>query len=95
MESETCMMKEPMQPKGDLELYKKAVEIHKSAYKKPTWNKEKYNKKVGFMLRSMFEEGVWTFKDLNDKQLLLIIEIATKKDEKKRSRFRPIIQALD
>ncbi len=69
----------PMLPKGSSELYKKAVELHKLAYKKDHWNKEKYQKRLGHMLQNLYGKSVWTLKDLNDTQLEQVIAYCEKK----------------
>lgn len=74
--------KTPMQPKGSAELYEKARKMHQVVYKKPIWNKEKYTKKVGFQLRGIFGQEVWTFKDLDNTQLLHIIGVMENKIKK-------------
>ncbi len=65
----------PMPPKGDVELYDKARKMHKALYKKDCWSREKYTRKIGFQLRGIFGEGVWTFKDLTNIQLIQVIGI--------------------
>jgi hypothetical protein len=73
-----------MPPKGSPELYQKAVELHKIAYKRPSWNGEKYKKKLGHMLQMVFGKSVWTFKDLSDGQLEVIINYAEAKIRKQK-----------
>lgn len=73
------MDKAPMPPKGNIDLYNKAVEEHKRVFKKAIWNGEKYKKKTGHMLQSLFGKKVWTLKDLDDRQLKIIIDICSKK----------------
>ncbi len=72
--TEPKMEKPPMPPTGSLDLYEKAVQLHKDAYKKDKWDKEQYKDHVGYKLQSLFGKGVWTFKDLNDEQLRYIIQ---------------------
>ncbi len=82
--------KAPMPPKGDVELYEKAVELHKSAYKRVKDSKEAYKIKLGHMLQHLFGKSVWTLKDLRDEQLEVVIDFCEKKIEKnKRSVTAP------
>jgi hypothetical protein len=65
-----------MEPKGNLDLYNHATELCKLAWKKSSWNGEKYKKKLGFLLQGHFGKDVWTLKDLDDEQLLVILKKA-------------------
>jgi hypothetical protein len=94
MEQKLAMLKEPMPPKGSLELYEKAAEIHKLAYKKGGMNSERYKKRMGYMLQNLFGKEVWTLKDLNDAQLKAVIGLAQMKAEK-NGRLASIITSLD
>ncbi len=78
--------KPPMQPRGSVELYSKAADIHKKAYKRLSWNGEKYKLKTGHMLQKLFGKSVWTLKDLNDDELLKIIDFSEKKLSKTRNK---------
>ncbi len=82
------MNKAPLPPKGDPALYEKAVRLHKEAYKKEAWDSAKYSKKVGFHLRGIFRDNVWTLKDLNNTELLKIIELSVEKIEYNNSKVR-------
>ncbi len=64
-----------MPSRGDIELYDKARKMHKAIYKKDCWSQDKYNCKIGFQLRGIFGDEVWTFKDLTNVQLIQIIEV--------------------
>lgn len=80
------MNKPPMLPKGSPELYAKAVELHKLAFKKEKYNKERYQKKTGHMIRALFGHYAWTLKDLENPELERIIDICEHKIERKNRR---------
>ena len=85
-------MSESMPPKGSPELYAQAVEIHKKAFKKEQWNREKYQKSTGHILQSIFGKAVWTLKDLDDTGLNHVIKWAEHKLDKTKPRPEPFIQ---
>jgi hypothetical protein len=74
-----------MTPKGNFELYTKAVELHEKVYRRASWDKEKYQIKIGHMLQGLFGKYVWTLKDLSDEQLWKVIEIASLKFNKRKN----------
>jgi hypothetical protein len=72
-----------MEPRGNKDLYEHAQEMCKDAWKRASWNREKWSKKLGFMLLGNFGDGVWTLKDLDDAQLLFIMGKANERLSKR------------
>lgn len=84
--------KAPTPPKGNLELYEKAVELHKSAYKRVNDDKEAYKVKTGHMLQHLFGKSVWTLKDLRDEQLEIVIGFCNEKIERNKRVKAPVVR---
>ncbi len=65
-------------------LLEKAKRLHKIAFKKESWNRERYKRKTGSMLQNLFGIDVWTLEDLNQDQLEQIVTRCEKKIDKKQ-----------
>lgn len=68
-----------------------AKDLHEKAYRRASWNQDRYKDKTGFFLRAMVSPSVWTLKDCDHAQLQHVIAICTERLARKgvRKQFLP------